>query len=87
MEEPYFYEGYELFEQVMVSFRSLDRKSQFQGGLKRWGEGEGKGRIQKTSTFRMDQWRKSRWAVQLSKGCVKLFFQRLGERWRVGLTL
>ena len=37
MEEPYFYEGYELFEQVMVSFRSLDRKSQFQGGLRRRG--------------------------------------------------
>ena len=33
MEEPYFYEGYELSEQVMVSFRSLDRKSQFQGWI------------------------------------------------------
>ena len=39
MEEPYFYEGYELSEQVMVSFRSLDRKSQFQGGLRRRGGG------------------------------------------------
>ena len=48
MEEPYFYEGYELSEQVMVSFRSLDRKSQFQGGLRR----RGGGRIQKTSQIK-----------------------------------
>ena len=55
MEEPYFYEGYELSEQVIVSFRSLDRKSQFQGGLRR----RGGGRIQKTSQFQMDQGRRS----------------------------
>ena len=48
MEEPYFYEGYELSEQVMVSFRSLDRKSQFQGGLRR----RGGGRIHKTSQIK-----------------------------------